>query len=81
MINKDFSEHKLEVTKKLLIDNINQTIDDLSWFQDFALKSSLYGVFVTIDEYKEAILKVNRDDISRVAKNYQLVLTYLLKGN
>lgn len=81
LINKDFSEHKLEVTKKLLIDNINQTIDDLSWFQDFALKSSLYGVFVTIDEYKEAILKVNRDDISRVAKNYQLVLTYLLKGN
>ena len=81
LINKDYDENKLEMSKILFMNIIESTYDDQVSLVDYYYENALSNIDVDLNEYCRNISKVSADDISRVFKNYKPYFTYMLKGN
>lgn len=81
LIECDYDFKQLEITKKLLINSLNSTYDDIDVLVDYYNEGTLSNFNYSIEEYIRRIEKVTPKDISRVFKQYKHYFNYLLLGD
>lgn len=80
LIDKDYDENQLNISKSLLCNTLMSIYDDLDSLVDYYYESSLSNFNYTIEEYCENIMKVNSKNISNVYKKYEHYFNYVLIG-
>ena len=81
MINCDYDESVLISAKQMLMNNLMSIDDDIDYLLDHLYINDLRNCHESLDEYIDKMLKVTKEDISRVFRQYVPYLTYLLEGN
>ena len=81
MINGDYDESVLISAKQMLMNNLMSIDDDIDYLLDHLYINDLRNCHESLDEYIEKMLKVTKEDISRVFRQYVPYLTYFLEGN
>lgn len=76
----DFDQALIDSSKRLMLNNIDSISDDLDDYIDFLYNNLLSYYPFDIDEYKEKIMAVSKEDIQRVASNYKPYLCHFLRG-
>ena len=81
MINGDYDESVLISAKQMLMNNLMSIDDDIDYLLDHLYINDLRNRHESLDEYIDKMLKVTKEDISRVFRQYVPYLTYFLEGN
>ena len=81
MINGDYDESVLISAKQMLMNNLMSIDDDIDYLLDHLYINDLRNCHESLDEYIDKMLKVTKEDISRVFRQYVPYLTYFLEGN
>lgn len=81
LIDKDYKEEQFKTAKYLLINSLKSISDDNNALVDFYVENILTDWNIDVKDYIKGINKVNKEDISRVFKQYEYYFTYMLKGN
>lgn len=81
LINQDYDDNKLEMTKALLINNLMSIYDDNDALVDYQFQNYLSQVDISLEEYCKKLQDITKEDLSRVFKQYNHYFTYLLKGS
>ncbi|PWA13563.1 peptidase M16 [Pueribacillus theae] len=80
MKNGDFSELEFDQTKIMLKNSILETLDDPRGIVELLYHQVIANVTFTIDEWLQAIDRVTRDEVTRVANKIEMDTIYFLKG-
>lgn len=81
MVNGDYDESVLFSAKQMLMNNLMSIDDDIDYLLDHLYINDLRNSYESLDEYIDKMLKVTKEDISRVFRQYRPYLTYFLEGN
>ena len=79
MKNGDFNDEDIENAKKLLISSIDSIDEEQDTEITYYLGQELGKTNISINEYKEKIQEVNKEQILELAKTIQINTIYFLK--
>lgn len=80
MKNGEFSEEDLNNAKTTIIATIDFIPDEQDTQISYYFGQEFIGKIISIDEYKQKIQNITKDQVVELAKNIQLHTTYFLKG-
>lgn len=80
MRNGEFSEEDLNNAKTTIISTIDFIPDEQDTQISYYFGQEFTGKIVSIDEYKQKIQNITKDQVVELAKNIQLHTAYFLKG-
>lgn len=80
MKNGEFSEEDLNNAKTTIIATIDFIPDEQDTQISYYFGQEFTGKIISIDEYKQKIQNITKDQVVELAKNIQLHTTYFLKG-
>ncbi len=80
MKNGNFTEEDLQNSKKIIISSINSIDDEQDTEITYFLGQELTNNNVSLDEYKEKIEKVTKDDVLNIAQKVSVNTIYFLKN-
>lgn len=80
MKNGEFSEEDLNNAKTTIIATIDFIPDEQDTQISYYFGQEFTGKIISIDEYKQKIQNITKDQVVEFAKNIQLHTTYFLKG-
>lgn len=80
LVNIDYDENQLEITKALICNSLMSIYDDLDSLVDYYYESKLSNFNYSIEEYCQNIMKVKPKDISKLYKKYNHYFDYILLG-
>ena len=80
MKNGDFTESQMENEKKGIISQINSIDDEQDTEIIYFLGQELTNQNETIENYKENVSKVTRDDVLKIAQKININTIYFLKN-
>lgn len=78
--NGEFSDELMEMTKKMMINGLKTSLDDMNSIAAYAYNNSLLNRNLSIEENIERIHSVKREDVLKVFNQLQLVTTFVLSG-
>ena len=80
MKNGEFSEEELNNAKTTIISTIDFIPDEQDTQISYYFGQEFTGKIVSIEEYKQKIQNITKDQVVELAKNIQLHTTYFLRG-
>ena len=79
MKNGEFSEDDIEVAKKYMVNGIKTVEEEQDAQITYYIGQELSGYNLSLEEYKENISKITKEDIVNIAKNVQINSIYFLR--
>ncbi len=79
--NMEITDEELEYAQKFLLDFTRQLTDSPIAVQSFLLKLFYRGGITTIEEYRDALLGMTKEDIASVARALDADTLFFLHGN
>lgn len=80
MQTADFDDNLVDVAKKMLINSLKSSKDDVNAIFALIYRNILFGIEDSVDDMIADINKVTKEDVVRVMKQVSLITTYTLKG-
>lgn len=80
MIKGNITDAEIANAKSEIENSLNACYDDQMQMQSYFLGNIIAGVAVSLEEYKENIRKITKDDIVAVIKKLEADTLYFLKG-
>ena len=77
--NGEFDEELINVTKKMLINALNSSLDEMSSMISYAYNNSILQRELSIEENIACIAAVSKEDIMKVFASWIEVLTFVLR--
>lgn len=80
IIDQDYDVRKLDMAKALFVNMLDSIQDDGDGYVDYLFESEISGFDPDIERYKQKIMEVTPDDLTRIFKQYKPYFTYMLEG-
>lgn len=80
MNDGNYDDSVLYSAKVMLLNNLMSIDDDIDYLMDHLYINDLRNSHESLDEYIDKMMKITKEDISKVFKQYRPYLTYFLEG-
>ncbi len=80
MKNGEFDDNLVPVAKKMLINSLKSSKDDVNAIFALEYRNTLFGITDSVDDMITKIASVNKKDVVEIMKQVELVTTYTVKG-
>jgi len=81
IIKMDYTDERLSTAKSIINNRLIESLDSNVGLLSRMFRNSLFNINFDIDEIKNQVLKVTKEDVSKMAMNLKLDTVYLLRGD